>query len=62
MFLRIFRPEMTIYKRNFDEYRRIYFFNKRRKKYYRIYGNFKKKLRISSKAILILNLYVVKNI
>ena len=30
-FLWIFRPEMTIYKRNFDEYRRIYFLIKEEK-------------------------------
>ena len=29
----IFRPQMIIYKRNFDENRRIYFFNKRRSFY-----------------------------
>ena len=29
----IFHPQMIIYKRNFDENRRIYFFNKRRSFY-----------------------------
>ena len=55
------RPQI-IYKRHCYENRRIYFFDKKRKRFYQINGSFRKKLGISSKKNLIVNLYIVNNI
>ena len=45
----IFRPRIIIYKRNFDENRRIYFLIKE-EKYFMKYKEISKKLALSSKA------------
>ena len=53
---------MTLYKRNFDENRRIYFLIKRRKSFFK-YTEILEKVSNIIKANLIVNLlYIVKNI
>ena len=56
-----FHTQMIICKRNFDGNKRIYFLIKKKKFSLNLF-KFWKKLAISSKANLIVNLYIVKNI
>ena len=57
-FLCIFCPQIIIYLRNFNENGRIYFLITKKKTFIK----YMEKLGISSKASLIVNLYILKNI